>query len=164
MCDIPRRKRKRKGEKDIQVDILSSAPDVPGSESESPPAYSDNVCLACPGVQRSEGVSLRLHMSAPCQFHVSSTPSRFLLGRITACVRRISDRFSRRRRYDACFLKWYSESEYCPSISPCPGALTVCAVEYLRGNGKTDDNECAKLFKDYQKCLKVGDNSHPTGA
>lgn len=28
-------------------------------------------------------------------------------------------------------------------------------VEYLRGNGKTDDNECAKLFKDYQKCLHV---------
>ena len=29
-------------------------------------------------------------------------------------------------------------------------------AEYLRGNGKTDDNECAKLFKDYQKCLHVG--------
>lgn len=29
-------------------------------------------------------------------------------------------------------------------------------AEYLRGNGKTDDNECAKLFKDYQKCLNVG--------
>ena len=27
--------------------------------------------------------------------------------------------------------------------------------EYLRGNGKTDDNECAALFKDYQTCLKV---------
>ncbi|ORY58775.1 mitochondrial distribution/morphology family 35/apoptosis [Pseudomassariella vexata] len=41
-----------------------------------------------------------------------------------------------KERYDTCFLKWYSE-------------------KYLRGNGKTDDNECAGLFKDYQKCLKV---------
>ncbi|KAK8137973.1 hypothetical protein PG984_001353 [Apiospora sp. TS-2023a] len=39
-----------------------------------------------------------------------------------------------KERYDACFLKWYSE-------------------KYLRGNGKTD--ECANMFKDYQKCLKV---------
>ncbi|KAI1505102.1 putative mitochondrial distribution and morphology protein [Biscogniauxia marginata] len=41
-----------------------------------------------------------------------------------------------KERYDTCFLKWYSE-------------------KYLRGNGKTDDNECSKLFNDYQKCLKV---------
>ncbi|KAH8668396.1 mitochondrial distribution/morphology family 35/apoptosis [Xylariales sp. PMI_506] len=41
-----------------------------------------------------------------------------------------------KERYDTCFLKWYSE-------------------KYLRSNGKTDDNECANLFKDYQKCLKV---------
>ncbi|KAI0886988.1 putative mitochondrial distribution and morphology protein [Rostrohypoxylon terebratum] len=41
-----------------------------------------------------------------------------------------------KERYDACFLKWYSE-------------------KYLRGNGKADDNECSKLFKDYQKCLQV---------
>ncbi|KAK7924336.1 mitochondrial distribution and morphology [Apiospora marii] len=39
-----------------------------------------------------------------------------------------------KERYDACFLKWYSE-------------------KYLRGIG--DDNECASMFKDYQKCLKV---------
>ncbi|KAI1370806.1 putative mitochondrial distribution and morphology protein [Hypoxylon crocopeplum] len=41
-----------------------------------------------------------------------------------------------KERYDTCFLKWYSE-------------------KYLRGNAKADDNECSKLFKDYQKCLKV---------
>ena len=28
-------------------------------------------------------------------------------------------------------------------------------IEYLRGNGKADDNECSKLFKDYQSCLQV---------
>ncbi|TGO83650.1 hypothetical protein BPOR_0613g00050 [Botrytis porri] len=36
------------------------------------------------------------------------------------------------RRYDSCFLKWYSE-------------------KYLRGKGTTD--ECESLFKDYRKCL-----------
>ncbi|KAI0160158.1 mitochondrial distribution/morphology family 35/apoptosis [Xylariaceae sp. FL1272] len=41
-----------------------------------------------------------------------------------------------KERYDTCFLKWYSE-------------------KYLRGNGKTDDNECSKLFESYQKCLTV---------
>ncbi|CAJ2509578.1 Uu.00g146040.m01.CDS01 [Anthostomella pinea] len=41
-----------------------------------------------------------------------------------------------KERYDTCFLKWYSE-------------------KYLRGTGKTDDNECTKLFEDYQKCLSV---------
>ncbi|KAI0123791.1 mitochondrial distribution/morphology family 35/apoptosis [Xylariales sp. AK1849] len=41
-----------------------------------------------------------------------------------------------KERYDTCFLKWYSE-------------------KYLRGNGKTDDNECASMFKEYQTCLKV---------
>ena len=41
--------------------------------------------------------------------------------------------------------------------------LSIVA-EYLRGNGKTDDNECAKLFKDYQKCLHVGPcYSYPRG-
>lgn len=27
--------------------------------------------------------------------------------------------------------------------------------EYLRGTGKTDNNECADLFEKYQKCLTV---------
>ncbi|KAM5364880.1 hypothetical protein ACJZ2D_011287 [Fusarium nematophilum] len=40
-----------------------------------------------------------------------------------------------KERYDTCFLKWYSE-------------------KYLRGQEK-DNKECADLFKDYQKCLKV---------
>ncbi|KAI1402465.1 putative mitochondrial distribution and morphology protein [Hypoxylon fuscum] len=41
-----------------------------------------------------------------------------------------------KERYDACFLKWYSE-------------------KYLRGNAKADDNECTNLFKDYKNCLQV---------
>ncbi|EQK98383.1 glycosylphosphatidylinositol-N-acetylglucosaminyltransferase complex, subunit PIG-Q/GPI1, variant 1 [Ophiocordyceps sinensis CO18] len=40
-----------------------------------------------------------------------------------------------KERYDACFLKWYSE-------------------KYLRG-GEKDNNECAGLFKEYQQCLHV---------
>ncbi|KAJ0147186.1 Mitochondrial distribution and morphology protein 35 [Colletotrichum tanaceti] len=40
-----------------------------------------------------------------------------------------------KERYDTCFLKWYSE-------------------KYLRSSG-TDNNECADLFKNYQKCLTV---------
>ncbi|KAI1339741.1 putative mitochondrial distribution and morphology protein [Xylariaceae sp. FL0016] len=40
-----------------------------------------------------------------------------------------------KERYDTCFLKWYSE-------------------KYLRGNGKAED-ECAKLFQDYKKCLNI---------
>ncbi|KAG5930273.1 hypothetical protein E4U42_002485 [Claviceps africana] len=40
-----------------------------------------------------------------------------------------------KERYDTCFLKWYSE-------------------KYLRGAEK-DNQECAALFKDYQKCLGV---------
>ncbi|TWU78291.1 TP53 regulated inhibitor of apoptosis 1 [Metarhizium rileyi] len=39
------------------------------------------------------------------------------------------------RRYDTCFLKWYSE-------------------KYLRGAEK-DNKECADLFRQYQKCLGV---------
>ena len=37
-----------------------------------------------------------------------------------------------RRRYDTCFLKWYSE-------------------KFLRGNAQTD--ECAPLFQEYKGCL-----------
>ncbi|KAG6035972.1 hypothetical protein E4U41_005858 [Claviceps citrina] len=40
-----------------------------------------------------------------------------------------------KERYDTCFLKWYSE-------------------KYLRG-AERDNQECAPLFKDYQKCLGV---------
>ncbi|KAG5980887.1 hypothetical protein E4U55_003528 [Claviceps digitariae] len=40
-----------------------------------------------------------------------------------------------KERYDTCFLKWYSE-------------------KYLRGAEK-DNQECAALFNDYQKCLGV---------
>ncbi|KAM0271059.1 hypothetical protein ACHAPA_003128 [Fusarium lateritium] len=39
------------------------------------------------------------------------------------------------RRYDTCFLKWYSE-------------------KYLRGQEK-DNKECADMFKEYQSCLRV---------
>ncbi|KAK9777788.1 putative Distribution and morphology protein 35 [Seiridium cardinale] len=39
-----------------------------------------------------------------------------------------------KERYDQCFLKWYSE-------------------KYLKG--KTDNNECANLFKEYNQCLTI---------
>lgn len=38
------------------------------------------------------------------------------------------------RRYDSCFLKWYSE-------------------KYLRGTAKSD--ECEPLFREYKTCLSV---------
>ncbi|KAH8903230.1 UPF0203-domain-containing protein [Coniochaeta sp. PMI_546] len=41
-----------------------------------------------------------------------------------------------KEKYDTCFLKWYSE-------------------KYLRGAASSENNECATLFKDYQKCLGV---------
>ncbi|KAB5526370.1 hypothetical protein GE09DRAFT_1151229 [Coniochaeta sp. 2T2.1] len=42
-----------------------------------------------------------------------------------------------KEKYDTCFLKWYSE-------------------KYLRGAASNGEyNECAQLFKDYQKCLGV---------
>ncbi|KAG5951558.1 hypothetical protein E4U53_002812 [Claviceps sorghi] len=47
----------------------------------------------------------------------------------------VKDSSSVVRRYDTCFLKWYSE-------------------KYLRGAEK-DNQECAALFTDYQKCLRV---------
>ncbi|KAH6651961.1 distribution and morphology protein 35 [Truncatella angustata] len=39
-----------------------------------------------------------------------------------------------KERYDQCFLKWYSE-------------------KYLKG--KTENNECENLFKEYRSCLGV---------
>ncbi|KAK8113861.1 uncharacterized protein PG998_001649 [Apiospora kogelbergensis] len=41
------------------------------------------------------------------------------------------------------------------SASLAPECNEVKEPEYLRGNGNTDDNECATMFKDYQKCLQV---------
>jgi hypothetical protein len=67
------------------------------------------------------------------------------------------------RRYDQCFLKWYSESK---SFSTGLGfelwwtlGLVVLRIilthspEYLKG--KTDNAECAKIFKEYNQCLTV---------
>ena len=34
--------------------------------------------------------------------------------------------------------------------------------EYLRGNGKADNNECSKHFEAYQKCLKVSATTEPS--
>lgn len=39
------------------------------------------------------------------------------------------------------------------------------AVEYLRGTGTTDNNECSALFKEYSACLQVKSlESQPTPA
>ncbi|KAK4676111.1 pig-Q [Podospora pseudoanserina] len=40
-----------------------------------------------------------------------------------------------KERYDTCFLKWYSE-------------------KYLRGISTSDNNECATMFKEYNRALK----------
>lgn len=54
------------------------------------------------------------------------------------------------RKYDTCFLKWYSESEYLPAYRSDPWNWR--RPEYLRGNTK---DECADLFKKYNTCLMV---------
>lgn len=56
------------------------------------------------------------------------------------------------RRYDSCFLKWYSESK----PKRCLFFRRVAAhagSEYLRGDSTTD--ECEGLFKQYKDCLTV---------
>ena len=54
------------------------------------------------------------------------------------------------RRYDSCFLKWYSESVTSCFRSCC---THTHRVEFLRGNPSTD--ECEPLFKEYKTCLTV---------
>lgn len=56
------------------------------------------------------------------------------------------------RRYDNCFLKWYSESTshvYCDWEL----ALINICTEFLRGTATTDD--CKPIFEQYEKCLSV---------
>ena len=60
------------------------------------------------------------------------------------------------RRYDTCFLKWYSESRcLVHSLPPILGSDIY--PEYLRGTGSAEDNECSTLFKEYSKCLRVSE-------
>ena len=56
------------------------------------------------------------------------------------------------RRYDNCFLKWYSEST---SRIYCDWELALINVctEFLRGTATTDD--CKPIFEQYEKCLSV---------
>jgi len=58
------------------------------------------------------------------------------------------------RRYDTCFLKWYSESKSTcfPQSNLLVGQAHIL-LEYLRGNATTD--ECESLFKEYKQCLTV---------
>jgi Uncharacterised protein family (UPF0203) len=65
------------------------------------------------------------------------------------------------RRYDTCFLKWYSESEYqIPSLATKVGRLVDAhdIAEYLRGTSAADNNECSVLFKEYSTCVQVNKN------
>lgn len=57
-----------------------------------------------------------------------------------------------RRRYDTCFLKWYSESEQVVTPSLYQTKL-ISVSEFLKGDNSTD--ECAPLFKEYKTCLTV---------
>lgn len=62
------------------------------------------------------------------------------------------------RRYDSCFLKWYSESKKRPARpQPLNGFPDTRPrpTEYLRGTATTD--ECEPLFKQYKSCLGVSD-------
>ncbi|KAH7558169.1 hypothetical protein BM1_05441 [Bipolaris maydis] len=54
------------------------------------------------------------------------------------------------RRYDNCFLKWYSEST---SRIHCDWELALINIctEFLRGTATTDD--CKPIFEQYEKCL-----------
>lgn len=56
------------------------------------------------------------------------------------------------RKYDTCFLKWYSEST--SGNNPLNDAVSLTIAEYLRGN--TSSNECDELFSKYRTCLNVG--------
>ena len=60
------------------------------------------------------------------------------------------------RRYDSCFLKWYSESKaaICAITIFMAQHCLIHSKEFLRGSASTD--ECESLFKDYQACLTVG--------
>lgn len=55
------------------------------------------------------------------------------------------------RKYDTCFLKWYSESMQNQSDRGCDVADSK--TEYLRGN--TTSNDCEALFDKYRTCLTV---------
>lgn len=55
------------------------------------------------------------------------------------------------RRYDTCFLKWYSESKL--SRQMLLPFLKLTKTEYLRGN--TTSNDCEELFSKYKTCLNV---------
>lgn len=55
------------------------------------------------------------------------------------------------RRYDACFLKWYSESGALYSSSSKVSHSLY--LEFLSGDSATD--ECEPLFKKYKSCLNV---------
>ena len=56
------------------------------------------------------------------------------------------------RKYDSCFLKWYSES-MASTLSYTLHDALMEGTEYLRGNSSED--ECAPLFKKYKSCLTV---------
>jgi hypothetical protein len=57
-----------------------------------------------------------------------------------------------RRRYDTCFLKWYSESMWLRLFRHLKHELTSL-LEFVRGVAKED--ECAPLFEKYSLCLTV---------
>lgn len=63
------------------------------------------------------------------------------------------------RRYDSCFLKWYTGGK--PSITFSTSVILSVRSEYLRGQSKMD--KCEGLFKEYQACLTASSspNSDP---
>lgn len=53
-------------------------------------------------------------------------------------------------KYDACFLKWYSESK---NVRHSEEKGLIVLSEFLRGTATHD--ECEPLFKAYKICLDV---------
>ncbi|EPS43441.1 hypothetical protein H072_2567 [Dactylellina haptotyla CBS 200.50] len=82
-----------------------------------------------------------------------------------------------KEKYDACFIRWYTESTLRPSLPPSlvplqtlvnGGGSTSTLLtdgvlpEFLRGE-RTEDEACKKLFLEYSHCLKKALDSKGIG-
>lgn len=78
------------------------------------------------------------------------------------CHRRETNKANNRfsRRYDSCFLKWYSESTIQSRPQSCAVEdANIPLSEFLRGTSKED--ECEPLFRQYKSCLTVSPSGSP---
>lgn len=63
-----------------------------------------------------------------------------------------------KEKYDACFIRWYTESRlYLQALCSASPLMSIMVYpEFLRGE-RTEDEACKKLFLEYSHCLKVSD-------